>query len=397
MNNLLKKFFTLLLLALSTRVLSSEFLIKQLEADGFPRDYAEKLAVLQMRYPLWRFKPLLISKMEKRYTWEYVLYMQTDKVPSRSLVASNERFRFYFHKTDKKSYDANCRRASKEAVAYFMDPRNFLNERDIFQFLDLSYNENITEQTVQAALRGTFMERGVLEDNRSYAQWLIFLGRTFKVNPLFLAARLRQEQGIKGTPLVSGKCGDVLVECYIQNRRGKAAGAIGWWGYFKKISELKQYNGLYNFFNIAASGDGKYNIYLNGMQEAQKGSPELNKLFANDPRWNLKWKALYGGTAKLAKRYVENYQNTAYLQKWNVDCRSRSEKGHSRNFWGQYMQSISAAFSESKTTYNALKKIGLLDTNHTFLIPVYDKMPPKKSPDPAGGECKMFRTYDAAL
>ena len=33
--------------------------------------------------------------------------------------------------------------ANSEITAYFMDPRNFINERNIFQFLEISYNETL--------------------------------------------------------------------------------------------------------------------------------------------------------------------------------------------------------------------------------------------------------------
>jgi len=359
--------------------------VEKFKLLGFPADYAVKLAFLHKKHPNWQFRALYISRLNPLYTWQYVLYMESDKAPSRSLVSGNRIFEDYFHKSDLTIYDANCRRASTAAVAYFLDPRNFLNERDIFQFVDLSFNKDIPLEAVQSALKGTFMARGKLEDGRSYAQWLYELGSKFNVDPLFLASRVRQEQGAKGTPLISGKCGDVLADLYFSSGGSRV---------FKGgIFELKLYNGLYNFFNIDASGNGRFTIYLNGMREAQKGNPEMSKVWGS-PAWNCKWKALYGGSEKIASRYIYNYQNTLYLQKWNVDFRSRSGKGNSRNFWGQYMQNIGGAFSESRTTYNSLAKNGLLEEKFLFLIPVYSSMPEKVSPDPGNGKCKYYRSFD---
>ena len=362
--------------------------VEKLMLQGFPADYAVKLAWLQQKHPKWQFRVLYISRLNSRYTWDYVLDMESDKAPSRSLVSGNERFKAYFHKSDFNSYDANCRRASRAAVAYFLDPRNFLNERDIFQFADLSFNREITLHAVESALKGTFMAKNKLEDNRSYAQWLYELGKKFNVDPLFLASRVRQEQGAKGTPLISGKCGEVLKELYRKDFSNRK--------YNGSVFELSQYNNLYNYFNIDASGNGRFNIYLNGMREAQKGTPQMSKAWGS-PSWNTRWKALYGGADKIARRYIYNYQNTLYLQKWNVDFRSRSEKGNSRNFWGQYMQNIGGAFSESSTTYASLVKNGLLEEGFLFMIPVYANMPETASPDPANGSCKFYRNFDRGL
>jgi len=360
----------------------------RLMRQGFPADYAVKLAILQKKHPNWRFHALPVTELEKKYTWQYVLYMETDHAPSRSLISGKSTFSAYFHPVDDKIYDANCRRASREATAYFLDPRNFLNEQDIFQFLDLRRSEPVAESAVKIALRGTFMEHETLENGYSYAQYLCELGRIFKIDPIFLASRVRQEQGINGTMLISGRCGSWLASAFWKSQFGEKNARIT-----IKAPEmlfLHKYDGLFNFFNIEASGNGRFIIYLNGMREAWRGSPSMSKNW-NGSAWNTKWKALYGGTEKIVRNYIDNYQNTAYLQKWNVDPRSRSEKGNSRNFWGQYMQNIGAAFSEGRNSYQTFKRQNMLDLPFNFLIPVYKNMPEKVSPDPAGGKCVYYR------
>ena len=155
-------------------------------------------------------------------------------------------------------------------------------------------------------------------------------------------------------------------------------------------NELQSYDNLYNFFNINAFADGCFMIYLNGMLEAKTGSPHMTAEWGS-PEWNTKWKSLYGGAYKISRKYIGNYQNTLYLQKWNVDPRCRTEKGGSRNFWGQYMQNIGAAFSESVNIFNALKKQKLLEMPFRFVIPVYENMPELPSPDPADGKCIYYK------
>ena len=388
-----KKIFLLLpvILCVFTSMAQDE-IIHTLMKRGFPLDYAEKLAVLQKKYPNWHFEPLPVTELNPQYTWEYVLYMETDKEPSRSLISGKKEFAGYFHPTDLRTYDSGCRRASKEAVAYFLDPRNFLNERDIFQFRNLRHKNKVPLRVIKFALRNTFMEKEKLENGMTYYKFLARLGSYFHIDPLFLASRLRQEQGIKGTPLVSGKCGTLLQNMEQTSSKKSDLFSPNW--LLKKIDEHNylQYDGLYNFFNINASGDGVFTIYFNGMKEAQKGTPEMAEKWGS-PQWNTRWKAIFGGTLKIARLYVYNHQNTIYLQKWNVDFRSRTTQGTSRNFWGQYMQNIGAAFCESCNTWRTLKKHRQLKYPQHFIIPVYSGMPPLPCPDPAKGKCIYYRQF----
>ncbi len=389
-----KKIFLLLpaILCVFT-AMAQDGIINTLMKQGFPPDYAEKLAVLQKKYPNWHFEPLFVTRLNQQYTWDYVLYMETDKVPSRSLISGKKEFSAYFHPADFKIYDAGCRRASKAAVAYFLDPRNFLNECDIFQFHDLRNSGDLPLRVIKHAITGTFMAEEWLENGMTYHRYLRDISRIFKIDPLFLASRLRQEQGAKGTPLTSGKCGTVL-----QNlSRNKFDDSWGFSFFSDRHNaddhDLPRYDGLYNFFNINASGNGKFDIYLNGIKEAEKGTPEMAVEWGS-PCWDKKWKSIYGGTLKIARLYIYNHQNTIYLQKWNVDFRSRTSKGTSRNFWGQYMQNTGAAFSEARNTYRTLKKFRQLKYPHRFIIPVYSGMPGLPAPDPANGKCPFYRKFD---
>ena len=124
------------------------------------------------------------------------------------------------------------------------------------------------------------------------------------------------------------------------------------------------FNGYYNFFNIQATGNGYFEVFLAGMKEAYQGG------------WTSKYKAIEGGAAKLKSRYIDDYQQTLYFQKFNVDPRS------GRNFWGQYMQAIHAAYDEGRSTYNAYRRVNLLDSPFIFDIPVYAGMPAEPCPNP---------------
>ena len=54
--------------------------------------------------------------------------------------------------------DANYYCASAKMVNYYLDPRNFLKETQIFQFLDLTETGSVTRNDVVIAVQGTYLE-----------------------------------------------------------------------------------------------------------------------------------------------------------------------------------------------------------------------------------------------
>lgn len=362
---------------------------------GFPEDYIEPLYELHLLHPTWSFEPLDVTALNSKYTWDYVIHMETADSPKRSLISSNSAYAAYRHKTNTELYDSGWYQASVAAVEYFMDPRNFLNEKDIFQFEDLRYRDTVTKTQVETALEGTFMANAKLENGLTYTEYFIEVGKRLGINPLHLASRARQEQGLKGSGSnISGVGGDKLWY-YYSNQVQTENGAIVYAPSSGHTEDsLKAYNGLYNFYNINASGTGRFAILLGAMKEAQTGTADMAAEWGGSPSWDTRWKSIYGGAYKLSKSYISNYQNTLYLQKWNVDARSKSASGGSRNFWGQYMQNVGAALTEARNSYNAMAQNDCLDCAYTFLIPVYDGMP-SSCPDPAGGKCEFYATSDS--
>ena len=100
----------------------------QLKEKGFPADYAVALTRLHLLYPAWEFEPLAVAR-----SWKETVTLQTRDAKT-NLINSDGRFSKYRHKTNANLYDSGFYQASKEAVSYFLDPRNFLTEADIFQF-----------------------------------------------------------------------------------------------------------------------------------------------------------------------------------------------------------------------------------------------------------------------
>ena len=84
------------------------------------------------------------------------------------------------------------------ATTYYLDPRNFLNETDIFQFESLSFSKVQTKQGVSSILKGTFMENTVEDSDGStldYAQAFMDIGEETGVSPYHLASRVRRSRG----------------------------------------------------------------------------------------------------------------------------------------------------------------------------------------------------------
>lgn len=351
---------------------------------GFPEDYAYALTELHLLHPTWEFNPLLITEEKSEYTWDYVLTEESED-PSNNIISSSENYAAYRHPTNEELYDSSYYQVSREGLSYFMDPRNFLNETDIFQFFDLSTCEGVSEAAIESVLAGTFMEAATLENGKTFSQYFMEVGSELGLNPIYLAVKARQEQGVGGTsPIISGECG-TLLDTFYQN--GTQTGESGLLvlapteGHTSE--ELLALDGYYNLFNISASGNGVFSIYYNAMSRAITGTADKAQEWGS-PAWDTLWKSLYGGAAIIKKSYVSDYKNTIYLQKFNVDSRA------SGNFWKQYMQNVTGAFTEARTFYTSFASTGMLDSVCTFLIPVFGQMPEAPSPDPANGECSYL-------
>ncbi len=356
---------------------------------GFPEDYAVPLTELHLLHPAWSFTPLMITEADADYTWDYVIKQETAKKDLNVIYTSNT-YKAYHHPFNREVYDSGYYQASTEAVEYFMDPRNFLNEADIFQFYSLAGGNTATLAAVEAILQGTFMENVTLENGKTYAAYFLEVGRELDINPIFLAAKVRQEQGVGGaSPLISGECGDRLRDYYVNHTQENEDGDSVLTpsdGYTE--ADLLALNGYYNYYNINATGKGLFSIYYKAMQYAKRGTADMVDSWG-DASWNTRWKSIYGGAYFLKKEYIDCYQSTVYLQKFNVDSRA----GKDENFSSQYMTAVFGAMGEGRTLYQSFSALDALDASANFLIPVYGNMPTKPCADPAKGDCKNFAQH----
>ena len=271
--------------------------------------YKEKIEALVKAHPNWNFKFLYTGiKFSDAVAGEY-------SVRKRNLVPTSYGGEWISGTT---LYDTGWYGASEKAIAYYMDPRNFLDDINVFQFQDVNeYIEGAcTIEGIRSKVSGTFLS--------GYENDINGACLNTNVNPYYIIARLIQEQGTKGGSTVKMKDGD------------------------------KYY---YNPFNIGASGDSTSQVIANALAYAKKEG------------WDTMQKALEGGIHFCKVNWLDNYQNTLYQNKFDID----STNGTSL-YSHQYMQNLLGAYSEARTLYSMYKNTNTVDSKFTFIIPLYENM-----------------------
>ena len=315
------------------------------QTQNFPVDYQSALNALHKAHPNWVFRPIYVGD-----TFSYAVSQQMN-TPARALINMyyNECFRslldrdYNWQTNTWKQWEPNWAGASEETVRYYMDPRNFLNETDIFMFESLTYESYQSEAAVEAALANEFMANAKVPGaNYTYAWLFCWIGKKYNINPVALASRVRQEQGSGKSAMISGT--------------------------------YPGYEGLYNYFNIQATGSTTDEILRNGLTEARTGSTiMLPDGTVSTGSWNTPTKALIGGALKFANRYILQNQNTLYAQKFDYDGQFNGK------YWHQYMTNILAPYSEGNQVRRSYSRTGQLNNSFVFLIPVYEARPTSSS------------------
>jgi len=291
----------------------------------FPEDYREPLRALHSIYPNWSFTADNLSvTFDKALAAESTF--PTKLIPAsypNSLKSMGENA--YNWSTGVWATSAgNWVGASKELVAYYMDPRNFLNTTDIWMFATLSFDRlTQTREGVEKIVAGTFLANGFSDKsdyNGSYIDIIMEAAAQSGVSPYMIASTIIQEQGANGTSaLISG------------NYTG--------------------YVGYYNFFNFGASGTTEADVIKNGLT------------YAKNQGWTSRSAAIIGGAKKISGNYFSRGQDTYYYKNFDVQ---------SGNFSFQYAQNI----YDSKNSAASLRKMYIGDTASVlnFSIPVYKDM-----------------------
>ena len=295
------------------------------DIEQFPESYRPALLELKKRHPNWTF-----AKMNTTLDWQTSIDKELQG--GKSLV-----YKTLPDWAKNGLYDTgNWYYASRAALEMYMDPRNSLTENAIFQFEQLTYNEAYhTLDAVTKFLKNTFMtdNDGKLAPGTgtTYANLFWEIGREEgrKVSPFHLAARVLQEQGAGTSPLISGT--------------------------------YPGFEGLYNYFNIGATGRTDEQVITSGLT------------YARDHGWNNVDKALRGGADFISANYIKRAQDTLYLQKFNVN--PPGTPNAYATYTHQYMQNITAPTTEGLSIKRLYEGAGALDNTFVFKIPVYENMP----------------------
>lgn len=325
--------------------------IDEIDDSRYP-GYKELLKRLKEEHPNWTFT-LLYTGLE----WNTVLYNEKEVIGHDANLVQGKTGEWVCQAntcvnedgTSKSWEGTNWYCASYKALSYYMDPRNFLTEDQIFQFERLSYTDGIyTVEGIEKILAGTFMANTsprAYYGNENYsastfAQIMLDVGSSKGISPYHIASRIRQEV-VKSGGVPSNSV------------TGTVAG----------------YEGIYNFFNIGATtGDG---AIQRGLEYAKKNN------------WTTPEASIAGGAGYIAEKYIAIGQDTLYLQKFNVDSQDGCVYTH------QYQANIQAPQTEGKKIYKSYNELNILDSGINFIIPVYENMPQTISPLPSEQEFKI--------
>lgn len=229
--------------------------------ETFPESYQKCLKELKQLHPNWNF--------EAYYTgidWNDLIKNETGStLHKRNVVPASYSNVWKCNKCE--AYKGwTC--ASDNAVKYFIDPRNFLDEIHIFEFEELSFNEKIhTLESVEKSVQGTFLKNSVtyydeqIKQNvtKTYSQIILEAAKHTNMSPFHIKSKIIQEVGVQGSASVSGA--------------------------------YKGYEGLYNFFNYGAYDTG--DPIANGLE------------FAKEKGWTTPYKAIMGGAELIGNAYIK--------------------------------------------------------------------------------------------
>lgn len=366
-----------------------------LKNAGFPESYCPYLSYLHSKHPNWVFKAektnvnfndAVAGEANKNYT----------QATHNTLIASSAI-----------REAGGWRTASVGYTAFMLDPRSYLNEQNIFAFEHLGYDSAFhTTSAIRSIVSGTYL------DNNTYANYFLNAGKTYKISPVHLASRVKQEGGSNSNyAAVSGNVNSsCTVTAYVcasyiklngnkgtitdsevnlrdgagtnhdvktQSKKGesftlasssKYSGSgcsSGWY----KVNITRSLKGIYNYYNIGAYGS---NPVMRGL-EAAAGCVDYN----DGTPWDSREKAIKYGAAFIANGYIGKGQDTMYYQKFNTSPNSKYNR-----YTHQYMTNILAPASESLSTYNSYNKLGLINKGYVFKIPVYNSMPNELTTQP---------------
>lgn len=333
---------------------------KEMREKGFPSSYWNGLCTIKLAHPNWNFEAE--TKDKNGNIIDFNASVNAFGCGS-STISSNSRSDF-IDTTCTKKFDSGYSAASRTAIKYYLDPRNFLNEKSIFMFENYNTNVEINADDYKRAADKVFNNNFLVQNIPSLTSYIKNSSLKIGVSQMAIASRIKQELG--SAKLTSGTYAGKLFSCVSGDYTTR-------YGY---TYNGKSYDNYYNFFNIAAY-DGtnvtqKALIYAMNHNWGGTGNKDVDRQTAMD-----------GGTEFINKKYVSAGQDTAYYQKFNV-----YPDNPEKRYLNPYMTNVKAPESEAAIMYNAYKATGILESKFNFIIPVYANMDenynPSELPDEVG-------------
>lgn len=315
----------------------------ELKNAGFPEKYWNQLCQLKAKYPAWTFETVNTG-------YDFASAVQKEACKCSISTSAKAEFK---DTTCGNSYDSGYTGASQAAVAYYMNPLNFLDEQNIFMFESGYVNEAIKPYYPQMISK--ISNSTLLKNIPDLPTYIANASPESGASATFLAARIRVElgTGLLSSGTYKGQLQSALSGNYT-TRYGLYYTGNGF------ASAGTSVDNYYNFYNIGASdGSGVTQkalayAYKQGWGGSQYDMPTARQI------------AVTGGASWTYRNYINVGQQTMYFNKFNFNPAStHSASTH------QYMTNIEAPVSEGKSLYNAYNSLNLLSLGYKFVIPVY--------------------------
>ena len=315
---------------------------QDLKTKGFPETYWNALCDLKAKYPNWDFQAVYTG-----YDFSAVVSKESCK-NSIGNTTSN-RNKGYIDDSCNAARDSGYISASTTAIAYYMNPLNFLNEKNIFMFESNFNNGNI----------GTYdaISRSIIPSSTYFVQFMPYVyghitsAASVGISPAFVSTRIKQEMGSGDLGYSRAPDNTRLYSCLYGNYTTRDN--------TKTHPDGSSLNNYYNYYNIAAY-DGsnvthKALIYAKNHNWGGTGNQEQDRKTA-----------VVEGARWIYDNYTNRGQQTIYFNKFNVNPNSKSAITNH-----QYMTNIDAAVSESSIMYDGYRAANSLGQNRTFYIPIF--------------------------
>ncbi len=411
----------------------------ELSKEGFPESYKVKLRQIHAEYPKWRFKA-----MHTNMTWEDAI--QNQSVVGRNLVTAGSISSwksvapgaYNWSNSTWPTFDGSKWVAASEGIIrYYMDPRNFLDSANVFQFLKQNFDANTQVSSgVETLVKSTFMESkgtgtvstqapegvptygtgvngDILGSEPIYTpmQDISFISPDGVENTQVLAGVKTSSQASKSAgPGGSSAKSTEYVNAGPGVNSSQSTGTVDSSNYnyvtsgeksyvdmimaaavqskvnpYVLASMLIQEQGVKGTSGLISGNTAPYNGHYNyfniqayhagGMTATQRGLWWASQSGSYLRPWNTREKAIVGGAMYYGEKYVHAGQDTFYLKKFNV----QGDNPHKH----QYMTYVEAAAAEGlkmSKAYSASMK----DASLEFSIPVFKEMPEGSNPKPEG-------------